>query len=277
MAEFLRRRSIDGVETLIEFANAGGAQPTLVYARTLRIEAAGRVHRGWFSAGADQARCMLCIRIDPALAPVASTVLAHCRRLFDLDCRPDAIAAALGALAERRPGLRLPGAVDGFEVAVRAVLGQQITVAAARTLVARVAAAFGEPLATPIPALQRLFPSPSRVAMLSPDALGRLGILSKRAQTIIALARMIDTGRLELTPNADPHETIARLIELPGIGDWTAQYIAMRALSWSDAFPATDYGVMKALGTTKRGEVLARSSGWAPWRAYAVIHLWSSL
>jgi AraC family transcriptional regulator of adaptative response / DNA-3-methyladenine glycosylase II len=194
-----------------------------------------------------------------------------------LDAQPDAIESALGALATAHPGLRLPGAADGFEIAVRAVLGQQITVAAARTLAARVAAEFGEPLTTPIPQLSRLFPSAHTIAGLTPDALGTLGVLSKRSATIIALARAIDSGQLELSPRADPQSTIARLLELPGIGDWTAQYIAMRALSWPDAFPATDYGVMKALGTTKRSEVEARSQAWRPWRGYAVMHLWSSL
>src|SRR5690606_17382541 len=134
-------------------------------------------------------------------------------------------------------GLRVPGAIDGFELAVRAVLGQQVTVAAARTLAGRLVARFGEALPTPDAALTRLFPTPEALAEASGDALGALGIVRQRQAAIQALARAVAEGRLDLGPHADPQATAEALDALPGIGPWTAQYIAMRALRWPDAWP----------------------------------------
>jgi AraC family transcriptional regulator of adaptative response / DNA-3-methyladenine glycosylase II len=171
----------------------------------------------------------------------------------------------------------VPGAFDGFEMAVRAILGQQVTVAAATTVAGRFAAAFGDAIATPFASLTTLFPTAARVADLPPSRIARLGMPGARARTVVALARAVDGGRLVLAPNADVEATLDALRALPGIGDWTAQYIAMRALSWPDAFPHTDLGVMKALGETGARRVLAAGEAWRPWRAYAVMHLWQSL
>src|SRR5262249_31353881 len=155
------------------------------------------------------------------------------------------IAAALGPLAAARPGLRVPGAFDGFEVAVRAVLGQQISVAAARTLAGRFAAAVGDNVATPFPALTTAFPSAQRVAELRYPRIAELGVIANRARAILALAAALRDGELVLEPGADVAATLVRLSAVPGVGEWTAQYIAMRALGHRDAFPHTDLGVQK--------------------------------
>jgi AraC family transcriptional regulator of adaptative response / DNA-3-methyladenine glycosylase II len=199
------------------------------------------------------------------------------KKVFDLACDPQAIASALGPLARARPGLRLPGAFDGFEVAVRAVLGQQITVKAARTLAGRFAAAFGEPIETPFTGVRTLFPGAERIAALEPSEIAERGVIAARARSIIALAQALAGGELTLSPELPIDDTLTRLRAIPGVGDWTAQYIAMRALSWPDAFPASDYGVLKALREKHPHRARARAEAWRPWRAYAVIHLWRSL
>jgi AraC family transcriptional regulator of adaptative response / DNA-3-methyladenine glycosylase II len=197
--------------------------------------------------------------------------------VFDLSCQPQDIVAALGAWARPHAGLRLPGAFDGFELAVRAVLGQQITVRAATTLAGRFAGAFGDTVVTPYAGLQRAFPTASAVAARSIDDIAKLGIISTRAKTIRALAQAIAAGQLTLDPSAEVDATLVVLKQIPGIGEWTAQYIAMRALAWPDAFPHTDYGVMKAMNEVNAKRVLAKAEAWRPWRAYAVMHLWNSL
>jgi AraC family transcriptional regulator of adaptative response / DNA-3-methyladenine glycosylase II len=161
------------------------------------------------------------------------------------------------------------------------VLGQQITVAAARTLAQRMVDRFGEPIETPLPELRRLFPQPAVLAQASGDALGQLGIVKQRQAAIVAIAQAVDQGRLQLHSGADVQATMAALRELPGIGDWTAQYIAMRALRWPDAFPAGDVALQKALGVQQSKqparEALAASQAWAPWRSYAVVRAWAEL
>jgi AraC family transcriptional regulator of adaptative response / DNA-3-methyladenine glycosylase II len=215
--------------------------------------------------------------LSGSLARVVPQVLARIKRVFDTACRPDEVAAHLGPLAAAEPGLRVPGAFDGFEMAVRAVLGQQITVRAAQTLAGRVALAMGDRVETPFAAIHRTFPTPSRIAAASPDELGRLGIISSRTGAILALARACASGSLVLAPGVDVEDTMHRLRQIPGIGEWTAQYVAMRALTWPDAFPHTDYGVKKALGESSPSRVMTLAEGWRPWRAYATLHLWRSL
>src|SRR5262245_41298944 len=208
---------------------------------------------------------------------MAPLVLGRVKALMDLSCHPAEVTRALGALAARHPGVRVPGAFDGFEVAVRAILGQQVSVAAARTLAGRFVAAFGAPVETPFAAPGFTFPAAADVAGRTPRDIARIGMPLARAQTVLALARAVAQGELELVPHADIERTLASLRELPGIGEWTAQYIAMRALAWPDAFPHTDLGVMKALGEKRPQRVLATAEAWRPWRAYAVMHLWRSL
>ena len=181
----------------------------------------------------------------------------------------------LAAAVKANPGRRVPGAFNGFELGMRAILGQQVTVKAATTIAGRFVEAFGEPMATPFAELNRLTPAPSRVAAASVDEIARHGILASRSRSMIALAKAHGSGVICLDGGThDPDDSIRRLAELPGIGQWTAHYIAMRALRWPDAFPKEDIAVRKRLGgvTAKEAEVL--SQAWRPWRSYAVMHVW---
>ena len=267
MLAFLERRAIPGVEAIDARA----------YHRTVRIESHGRVHSGWITVTAAPRRAALRVGVSASLAGVLPAVLARVKQLFDLACRPDDIAVVLGPLAAANPGVRLPGAVDGFEVAVRAILGQQVTVKAAATLARRLVEAFGDAIETGDPRLDRLFPGPAAIAERSVDEIASLGIIAARAEAIIALASEVRSERLSLDHSADVDETMAALERLPGIGPWTAQYIAMRALSWPDAFPHPDVAVLKAMKAKSPREALALADNWRPWRAYAVLHLWRSL
>jgi len=267
MLAFLERRSIPGVE----------AVEARRYRRTLQLESNGKRHTGWIEVAPAPRKAALRITIAASLAAVLPAVLARVKHLFDLACRPDEIADVLGALAAATPGLRLPGAIDGFEVAVRAILGQQVTVRAATTIAARFAEAFGEPFEGPNPSLRRLFPTPAKVASLEPATVAAGGIIASRARAIVALAQEVAEGRLRLDPHAPLETTLAALEALPGVGPWTAQYVAMRALAWPDAFPHPDVAALKAIGERTPAAALARAEAWRPWRAYAVLHLWKSL
>jgi AraC family transcriptional regulator of adaptative response / DNA-3-methyladenine glycosylase II len=247
------------------------------YRRTARIAVDGKQHCGWIEVAMSQKKLALRVTISASLAKVLPPVLSRVKALMDLACHPAEVAQALGAMAKRHPGLRVPGAFDGFEVAVRAILGQQVTVAAARTVAGRFAEAFGDPTDTPFSSLNRIFPSAERIAALPYGHIARLGMPGARARTVLGIARAVADGSLVLMPNADIEATLEKLRSLPGVGEWTAQYIAMRALAWPDAFPHTDLGVMKALGEKDARRVLAAGEAWRPWRAYAVMHLWQSL
>jgi len=261
---FLGARSIEGVEGV-----SGGA-----YCRAMRIERAGAEDIGWIAVTPVATQSALRVDLSPSLSDAVEPVLARVRQVMDLAADPEAIASALGPLAARRPGLRVPGAFDGFEIAVRAILGQQISVKAARTIAGRFAAAFGTAVETPFAEIARVFPSASDVAERRIDRIASLGIIASRARTIRAIARAMVQGELVLTPGVDVEATLGRLRALPGVGEWTAQYIAMRALAWRDAFPHTDLGIRKALGEEDPKRVLAAGEAWRPWRAYAAMHLW---
>jgi AraC family transcriptional regulator of adaptative response / DNA-3-methyladenine glycosylase II len=201
------------------------------------------------------------------------------RRVFDLSADPALLAASLGTdpllrpLVRRRPGVRIPGTWDAFECAVRAVLGQQVTVAAARTLAGRLVARAGEPVATAVAGLDRLFPTPQALVAASLDGLGLTGA---RITALKSLAAAMVAGRVAFDRPAD--EIVARLVELPGFGEWTAQYIALRALGEPDAFLGGDLVVrrMAADGGLPLSvkELERRAEAWRPWRGYAVMHLW---
>ena len=264
---FLGTRAIEGVESITEGR----------YRRSVGVEAGGRLHCGWIEVFLNHRRPVLVVRMDGALVRVIPQILVGVKRLFDLSAHPIEIASVLGVLAQDRPGLRVPGAFDGFETAVRAILGQQITVKAASTVAGRFAEALGERVQTPFQEIRHLFPRPRRIAECSVSKIAELGIVSQRAKSIIALARAVADGALCLDPGGDVEETLKALMNLPGVGVWTAQYVAMRALAWPDAFPHTDYGVMKAMKETSPAKVLAAAEKWRPWRAYAAMHLWTSL
>jgi len=264
---FLAQRAIPHVETVRDGA----------YLRTVRVERRDRTFTGFIEVRNDADAHVLTVKLSAALLPACAAVLERVKRLFDLDADPAVIDRALGKLAAKSPGLRLPGSFDSFEMAVRAVLGQQVSVAGARTLAGRIAKRFGTPLQTPNAALTHLFPSPRRIASASTSDIAKLGIIGNRARTLIALARAISRGELSLEPGHRVEATLNQLRKIPGIGEWTAQYIAMRALAWPDAFPHTDLGVRKALGRVTPTRVLELAEKWRPWRAYAVLHLWNSL
>lgn len=265
--DFLNVRTLDGVECCLRGE----------YMRTVRLGES----KGWIRARHDPARRAVLVEMAHALTPALPALLARLRRLFDLDARPDAITAHLMQdeilvdAVERNPGLRVPGAFDGFELAVRAVLGQQISVKAATTLAGRFVDAYGERLSTPHTHLTHLFPTPQRIAGESVEEMARLGIIRSRAHSIITLAGEVASGRLNLHGSAPPEATIKQLVSLPGIGPWTAQYIAMRALHWPDAFPKEDAALRNRLHGISPREAHELSQAWRPWRSYATLYLWN--
>lgn len=272
---FLERRAIPGVECV-----SGGA-----YHRTVALGE----RCGWLSVkpvarnSASGKRNQLTVELSTELVPALPQVLARLRNLFDLDACPDVIARHLKTdprlkpLVARRPGLRVPGSFEPFETAVRAVLGQQVSVRSAGTLAGRVAAEFGEPITTPLPCLNRLTPTADALAAAGLATLKNLGLTTARAESLRGLAIAVARRDIALTPGLDAATAVARLIELPGIGPWTAQYVAMRALGDPDAFPDGDLGLLKALKTKSAKELERAAEPWRPWRAYAAMHLWESL
>jgi AraC family transcriptional regulator, regulatory protein of adaptative response / DNA-3-methyladenine glycosylase II len=278
MLRFLAARAIPGVEAV-----ADG-----VYRRVVREGAA----RGTISVRPADNRPALLLEVAPPLVPVLMPLVARVRRMFDLDARPDLIARVLGRdprlapLVAARPGLRVPGAVDTFEAAVRALLGQQISVAAATTLAGRFAAALGEPYAAggaeASYKLTHRFPTAREVAAAGPAAIARLGIPAARAAALHGLASAIAAGTVRLDGVRALEPFVAEVTALPGIGPWTAHYLAMRALHLPDAFPAGDLGVRKALAAGPGAplppvrDVEQRAEAWRPFRAYAVLHFWTS-
>jgi AraC family transcriptional regulator of adaptative response / DNA-3-methyladenine glycosylase II len=263
MLSFLDARSLRGVEVV------DGQK----YSRTVHL---GK-HVGWITIQPAKNRNRLTVELSASLIQSVLPALARVKRLFDLSADPKEIAEHLGTLASKNPGLRVPGAFDGFEVGVRAILGQQVSVKAARTLAGRLIEALGENVETPIQELTHIFPRPEQILQSEPRTLAELGILPARVQTIRGLAKAIAGGKLSLEPGVDPEETIRLLCELPGVGEWTAHYIAMRAMNWPDAFPHTDLGIRKALKEDRAKRVLEIAEAWRPWRSYAVMHLWKSL
>ena len=266
--DFLRARALPGVEAVDAHS----------YARVFGPADAP----GWLRLCAWPGEHALKLQLHCPQPAQLLPVVSRLRRMFDLDADPCAIATTLGSggvlapLLRQRPGLRLPGGWDGFEIAVRAVLGQQVSVAAARTLATRIVARFGEPLAAPtLPGVERLFPTLERLAEAD---LREIGVINARAQTIRGIARALLDGRVDFRAEQTLDGFIERWTALPGIGDWTAHYIAMRALSHPDAFPAADLILRRVAAggdaelSTKALTTMAQA--WRPWRAYAVMHLW---
>ncbi|MBQ0775966.1 MAG: helix-turn-helix domain-containing protein [Pseudomonas sp.] len=270
MLDFLQRRAIPGMEQVV----AG------VYQRTIRIG----TDVGAVSVEHVPARNALRVRIGFSRLQYLPLIIDRLRRMFDLKADPEVIQRALSrdpALAlmlASRPGLRVAGAWDAFEVAVRAILGQQVTVAAGVTLVSRLVAQLGEPLVAPTTSgLTRYFPAPDA---FDREQIVALGMPRARATALANLAQacLAEPGLLERQRDL-PH-TLERLCALPGIGDWTANYIAMRAMQESDAFLASDVALQRAMagddGRPDAKQLLALAEQWRPWRAYAVMHLWAA-
>ena len=273
MLDFFATRQIDGLEAV--------DRDRLTLTRTLALDMAGQARQGWVQARFEPERCTVVLHISASLAGALPLVRARLRALLDLDADPCAIAAVLESDFPGTAGLRVPGCLDGFELGVRAILGQQITVRAARTLGARLVERYGTPLADAPGPVTRLFPTPQALGAASGEDLGQLGIVRQRQRAIQALAQAVAEGRLSLHPGADVPATLAALQALPGVGPWTAHYIAMRALRWPDAFPAGDVALHKALGVqdAPRLQQAAEqaSQRWRPWRSYAVVRAWARL
>ncbi len=275
LLEFLAGRAIPGVENVKDDS----------YRRTVTLRQNGETVRGWIVAENLSDKNSLAVTLSSSLVGVLPKVLSRVRHLFDLNCEPSGIDQVLEGMNRLIPGvyvsgLRLPGCFDAFEMSVRAVLGQQITVKAARTLALRLAESFGEKIETPFEELTVTFPTARQIVSLGnpiENKLGPLGITGARARSIVALANATEGGEIDLSPQADPETEIQKLLKIPGIGPWTARYLAMRAIGWPDAFPHSDYGVKKALGNISEREILEQSKVWMPWRAYATINLWNSL
>jgi len=275
LVEFLGARAIPGVELIHDGR----------YLRTVQVGE----HVGWIMVEpfkrARAARPMHALKLtmSDSLRPVCVHVLTKVKTVFDTRANAQEIDQCLGAdeLLEKtvrdHAGMRLPGAFSGFELLLRAILGQQVNVKGATTLAGRMAQTFGEPITTPWPELSRLSPDPEKIARAGVDRIAPIGMPGKRAQTICLVAQAVADDELILAPGADPDVVRDQLIAFPGIGEWTASYVAMRALAWPDALPLGDLGIKKALGLTRAADILRRTESWRPWRAYAAIYLWLSL
>ncbi|MCE4555880.1 Ada metal-binding domain-containing protein [Roseateles cellulosilyticus] len=261
--DFLAPRAVAGVERVEQGA----------ITRTVALVHAGRRHAGWLRVDFDKPG-EAGVSLSPELWPAVGSLLPLVRRWLDLDADPAAITAALGDGAV--PGQRLPGCLDRFELAVRAVLGQQVTVAAARTLAGRFVERFGEPLAEAPEGCGRLFPTPERIAAATRDEIASLGIIGRRADSLVALAQA--WPQLSFARREGPPEAAAEaLTQIPGIGPWTASYMLMRGWSWPDAFPPGDVVLRKALGAggpLSPKAYLEAAERYRPFRSYAVLHLW---
>ena len=253
---WLGARAVPGVEEV-----EGAA-----YRRSLRLPAGAGVVELTFAA--DHVRCVARLEDARDLEPA----VRRCRALLDLDADPVAIDAALAAdrhlapLVAAAPGRRAPGHVDGPELAVRAVLGQQVSVAAAATVAGRLVAAAGEPLRAPVGGVTHLFPAPGALATVP------LPLPTARARALRALAAALERGELHLDPGADRRAARRALLALPGVGPWTAEIVVLRALHDPDAYPAGDLALRRALAALGPG---ADPERWRPWRAYAAQHLWA--
>jgi AraC family transcriptional regulator, regulatory protein of adaptative response / DNA-3-methyladenine glycosylase II len=264
MLRYLSARAVPGVEEL----------EGRTYRRSLRLAHGTAVVEIDLSDEAVDCRLWLDDRRDLAAA------VERCRQLLDLDADPAVVAERLGGdpllapLVVGAPGLRVPGHVDGPELAVRAILGQQVSLAAARTAAGRLVAEHGAPLARPRGAVVALFPAPTALSALDP---GRLAMPRGRARALVELARAVADGQIELDAGADRQLARRRLLAIRGVGPWTAGYVAMRAMGDPDVFLGEDLGVraaLRALGATVTPE---RAQAWRPWRSYATQHLWQSL
>jgi AraC family transcriptional regulator of adaptative response / DNA-3-methyladenine glycosylase II len=266
---FLAARALKGVEHVTDSS----------YARTVQLGEA----KGWIRVTQSPKKHMLMVEFTHSLTPALPALLSRVRALFDLDARPDVIAkhlrkdTRLAAAVRANPGLRVPGAFNGFELGLRAIIGQQVTVKAATTIACRFVEAFGAPIVTSFAELNRLTPLPDRVAAARVDDIARHGIIAARSKSIIGLAEAQRSGVVCLDGGAshNPDDSIRRLEDIPGIGSWTAHYIAMRALRWPDAFPKEDIAVRNNLGGVTAKQAEALSQHWRPWRSYAVVHVWA--
>ncbi|MGH7285000.1 MAG: DNA-3-methyladenine glycosylase 2, partial [Polyangiaceae bacterium] len=269
LLEFLGDRAMHGIER-VEGSTYVRAVPIGKRVEEVRVDN-------------DAARSRVVATVPVLLAPKAMEISARLRHLFDLDARPDVIEKILGAdsmlgtAVKKQRGTRVPGAFDPFEIAIRSVLGQQVTVRGATTLARRFVEKFGTSVTRSARSqIAYVFPSAERVANAHVADVRAIGMPEARAKTLVSVARAIDDGHLVLSSSEDPMRAIDVMTGITGIGNFTSQVVAMRALRHADAFPSSDLGVRKALGGAKPRDLEARSESWRPWRAYAVVHLWRS-
>ncbi len=260
MLGFLGARAVAGVEEVSATA----------YRRTLAIDG----HCGLLTVAPDESRCQVRVTLSDGLLAVEDDLLARIVRLFDLATDPSDMLAHLGTLAASHPGLRLPGCMDPFEQAVRAVLGQLVSVAMAAKLTAKVAQAWGTPL--PDAPGWWLFPRPEQLAELAPEMLKPLGMPLKRAEAIINIARLCAQGEFPLEPPQDVDQGVKWLVGLPGIGRWTASYYALRGWQAPDIFLPDDYAVKQRFAGMTVAQTRLYSTRWQPWRSYALLHIWNN-
>lgn len=280
MLRYLSGRAIPGVEAVIEHAPG-----TMSYVRSVKLDETS----GWLRITNLPAKNQLELSLPANLAHVLMPLLARVRSQFDLDANPEIIAAhlsldpLLARQISRTPGLRVPGAFDVFELAIRAVLGQQVSVAGATTVSGRLVRRFGTLADTPFIGLSHHFPTVEQLAHAHVEDIAAIGMPTARAGAILNLAQFAAQGGLTMKPGTSLEETVAHLKTVRGIGEWTAQYIAMRALRFPDGFPAGDLGLQKAAVEVEGGarltekQLLERAKNWSPWRAYAALLLWHSL
>ncbi len=248
--DFLSRRLLRSNEQRI-----GGSQPGFLKAVTLQH--AGKRHVGWLRVRfAEPDGCVL-LDVSPPLLPLLPQIIWRVRHWLDLDTDTGPIDDLLATDFPDGSGMRVPGCFDGFELAVRAILGQQVSLGAANVLAARLTERLGPTIVTPDASVNRLFPAPEDLARVAPSTLGELGIVRQRQTAMLALAQACDRGDLRLDPTIEPTGTVRQLESLPGIGPWTAQYIAMRALRWPDAWPPGDAALRRVLGVHNIGRTAA--------------------
>lgn len=240
------------------------------YLRAAVVEGA----RGWVEVGADHQS--LSVQCSPSLSEHAPELIRRVVRMFDLELAPAAMLECLGELAAERPGLRLPGYFEPFEAALRTILGQHVSEAAARTFGARLAQAHGQPVSTPWPELAFDFPTPQQLSRVGVESLRLLGLTGGRCRALQAVALACCERPELLDPAREPQALLSDWLALPGVGPWTAHTLLMRGLGWRDGFPHGDLGVCKALGVSAR-EALRWGERFRPWRGYATAHLWRRL
>ena len=276
LISFLHQRALPGLE-VVDLAQ-------MRYSRSLLVGLGTQRYEGWMVARFAPGSATVHLQLSASLSPALLEVRALCRHLLDLDADPLSYEALLASDFPGTEGMCLPGTVDGFELAVRAILGQQITVAAARALRARLVAAFGTAIADkpgmPVQGISHYFPEAALIADLPASALDAIGMVRQRQAAIIGVARAITRDGLQLAPGAPPEPTLEHLQSIEGVGPWTAQYTAMRALRWHDAFPNGNVALHKSLGLAHapRAKALAQAASqvWRPWRSYATMRAWHS-
>lgn len=265
MMGFLASRAVDGVDCVTAEGH---------YLRSLLAGSGETAAWGWIRVVPEEKRSRVRVQVAPALTRHVPEVLRRVRQLLDLDADPQAILNDLRELAADSPGLRLPGCVDAFEQSVRAILGQVVSVRMAARFAGEVARRWGQAIETPFGEITHLFPEARTLAQVAPEELKSIGIPLRRAASVVLLAAAVCEGRLSLDNVLDVEGQIAVLTAIPGIGKWTATYVAMRAWSWPDAFLQDDYLIKQRFPGMTPGKIARYAERWRPWRAYATLHLW---